>query len=87
MTALAAYSAVKETHDVREMMSCNVALQVAFNMFIPCMLFTKVASTLAAQPELSLLAIPALAIAQVRPGSMHVYSMEGHKLVRQTMCR
>ena len=68
-------------------MSCNVALQVAFNMFIPCMLFTKVASTLAAQPELSLLAIPALAIAQVRPGSMHVYSMEGHKLVRQTMCR
>ena len=62
------------------------ALQVAFNMFIPCMLFTKVASTLAAQPELSLLAIPALAIAQVRPGTMHVHSMEGHELIRQTMC-
>ena len=68
-------------------MSCNNALQVAFNMFIPCTLFTKVASTLAAQPELSLLAIPALAIAQVRPGSLRVHSKEGHKLVRQTMCK
>ena len=40
--------------------------QVAFNMFIPCMLFTKVASTLAAQPDASLLAIPAVAILQAR---------------------
>ena len=38
--------------------------QVAFNMFIPCMLFTKVASTLAAQPHASLLAIPAVAVLQ-----------------------
>lgn len=38
--------------------------QVAFNMFIPCMLFTKVASTLAAQPHISLLAIPAVAVMQ-----------------------
>ena len=41
-------------------------LQVAFNMFIPCMLFTKVASTLSAKPDVSLLALPALAIAQVQ---------------------
>ena len=34
-------------------------------MFIPCMLFTKVASTLSAKPDVSLLAIPALAIVQV----------------------
>ena len=40
-------------------------MQVAFNMFIPCMLFTKVASTLSAQPDISLIAIPALALAQV----------------------
>lgn len=43
----------------------DVAVQVAFNMFIPCMLFTKVASTLSAQPDISLIAIPALALAQV----------------------
>ena len=34
-------------------------------MFIPCMLFTKVASTLSAKPDVSLLALPALAIIQV----------------------
>ena len=45
-------------------------VQVAFNMFIPCMLFTKVASTLSAKPDVSLLALPALAIIQVpsQPG-------------------
>ncbi len=42
-----------------------MVMQVAFNMFIPCMLFTKVASTLSAQPDISLIAIPALALAQV----------------------
>lgn len=41
-------------------------LQVAFNLFIPCMLFTKVASTLASQPHVSLLAIPLVAMLQVR---------------------
>ena len=40
------------------------AAQVAFNMFIPCMLFTKVASTLAAQPHISLLGIPAVVMMQ-----------------------
>lgn len=40
-------------------------VQVAFNVFIPCMLFSKVASTLAKQPNLSLLAIPLVAVLQV----------------------
>lgn len=40
-------------------------LQVAFNVFIPCMLFSKVASTLATQPDISLLAIPLVAVLQV----------------------
>ena len=47
------------------MSKVDVVMQVAFNMFIPCMLFTKVASTLSAQPDISLIAIPALALAQV----------------------
>ncbi|CAL8465949.1 g5485 [Coccomyxa elongata] len=46
-----------------------VLSKVAFNVFIPCMLFSKVASTLATQPDLSLLAIPLVAVLQVLAGA------------------
>jgi hypothetical protein len=45
-----------------------VAAQVAFNLMIPCTLFSNVAKTLSQQPSVSLLAIPLVAVLQVRPG-------------------
>jgi hypothetical protein len=39
--------------------------QVSFNVLIPCMLFTKVAATLAESHDWTLLAIPAVAVIQV----------------------
>lgn len=60
-------------HGVREVRNArysaadlHVALQVAFNALIPCMLFTKVGATLAARPDPALLAIPLVAAAQAR---------------------
>ena len=44
----------------------RAALQVAFNALIPCMLFTKVGATLAAQSDAALLVIPLVALAQAR---------------------
>ena len=41
-------------------------MQVSFNVLIPCMLFTKVAATLAESHDWTLLAIPAVAVIQVR---------------------
>lgn len=40
-------------------------LQVAFTLLVPCLLFTKVGSTLAQQPSLHLLAIPLVNTLQV----------------------
>ena len=42
-------------------------MQVAFNVMLPCMLFTKVASTLASSFEVSLIVVPVLALLQVNP--------------------
>ncbi len=44
----------------------RAAPQVAFNALIPCMLFTKVGATLAAQSDPALLVIPLVALAQAR---------------------
>lgn len=41
-------------------------VQVAFNIMLPCMLFTKVGATLAATSDWSLLGIPLAATMQVR---------------------
>jgi predicted permease len=42
-----------------------VLSQVAFRVFIPCFLMSKVSLTLASHPSASLLALPLIAIAQV----------------------
>lgn len=40
-------------------------MQVAFNVMLPCMLFTKVASTLASSFEPAMFVVPVLAVFQV----------------------
>jgi len=44
----------------------HLASQVSFNVLIPCMLFTKVAATLAESHHWTLFAIPAIAVLQAR---------------------
>jgi predicted permease len=40
-------------------------MQVAFNIMLPCMLFTKVAATLATNFQCSMFVVPVLALFQV----------------------
>lgn len=55
-------------------------------MFIPCMLFTKVASTLSAQPDISLIAIPALATAQVWQAFKTLYVLRRSAILCHCSC-
>lgn len=48
-----------------------IALQVSFNVLIPCMLFTKVAATLAESHHWTLFAIPVIAVIQVSDTCSH----------------